>query len=126
MPKKQITLNINGENITVDRWITTHKPVELISLEGQLEMGVDFPCESDSVEEIVDKIILIEQLRLALKKLADEELALIQALFFSNEGKGISDMGFAKVSGIPRTTIISRKKEIINKLKKFFKIPSSP
>ena len=62
--------------------------------------------------------ILLERLRACLDLLTDDERGLVDALFFSNNGDGMSERDHAKISGIPQQTINYRKVKIIGKLKK--------
>ncbi|MCL2399619.1 MAG: hypothetical protein FWC91_07760 [Defluviitaleaceae bacterium] len=127
MPKtNQLTVRIYGRCINVDKRITIYKSAEIVSYESLLESGFDCPGENDSVEEIVISAVLKDDLRHALNLLTDEERLLIDELYFSNDGEGMTDNQYSKISGIPRTTINHRKKIIISKLKKFIEIPSSP
>lgn len=84
------------------------------SYERLLEAEKQFVSDTESVEELVMRGIILERLDYAMKKLAKEELAIIYALFYQE----ISELELAKQLGIPRTTLQSRKYKILEKLKK--------
>ena len=70
------------------------------------------------VDESVCKNALIEQLRKHLDSLSESERELIDALFFSNDGDGMTEREYSVISGIPQKTINDRKSRIFAKLKK--------
>jgi DNA-directed RNA polymerase sigma subunit (sigma70/sigma32) len=72
-----------------------------------------------SIEDAVITKMLIEQLRRYLPLLPVDERSLIDALFFSNNGEGMSEREYAAISGIPRKTIAYRRAVVLDKLKKF-------
>jgi len=74
--------------------------------------------DSVSIDDSVVSSMLLEQLRKHLDSLSDSERELIDALFFSNDGDGMSEREYAVMSGIPRKTISDRKNRILAKLKK--------
>ncbi|MDY4098332.1 MAG: sigma factor-like helix-turn-helix DNA-binding protein [Lachnospiraceae bacterium] len=84
------------------------------SYERLLEAEKQFVSDTESVEELVMRGIILERLDYAMKKLTKEELAIIYALFYQE----ISELELAKQLGIPRTTLQSRKYKILEKLKK--------
>ena len=88
---------------------------EIISYESLTD--ADYISEGDVVEEAVSHAIQVDKLHQALQRLAPEERKLINALFFSNDGDGISERKYAEITGIPRTTIEYRKRIILAKLK---------
>lgn len=76
---------------------------------------------ADSLKSIEDEAlheIELEILRRALKTLSDDELKIIHALYLSDNP--IAESRLSKELHIPRTTLIYRKKQIFEKLKKFF------
>ena len=84
------------------------------SYERLLDAEKQFVSDTESVEELVMRGIILERLDYAMKKLTKEELAIIYALFYQE----ISELELAKQLGIPRTTLQSRKYKILEKLKK--------
>ena len=84
------------------------------SYERLLEAEKQFVSDTESVEELVMRGIILERLDYAMKKLTKEEVAIIYALFYQE----ISELELAKQLGIPRTTLQSRKYKILEKLKK--------
>ena len=86
--------------------------VEVDGEELSLEEVVADP-ESDVVEEAF-KHMSLEQLSAALDTLSDDEYYLIFSLYLRDEP--YSEYELSRVSGIPRTTISYRKKQILEKL----------
>ena len=74
-------------------------------------------CE-ETVSEIVEGSLELEQLRQAIKELTREEFDLLQLLYGSS--KPMSERKVAELIGVSHQMIHKRKKSIINKLKKFF------
>ena len=71
-----------------------------------------------SVEQVVVDEMMSEKLCKYLDLLPNDEYGLIDALFF----KEMTEREYAAISDIPQQTINSRKKKILNKLKKCLKI----
>ncbi|GHU87708.1 hypothetical protein FACS1894202_02480 [Clostridia bacterium] len=101
-----------------DGQITGYAPSKEDSLDRLLENGVDFADEAESVEDSAIKYALIEKLRGVLGALPADERELIEVLFFSNGGDGMTEREYAKISGIPRKTIAYRREKVLGKLKK--------
>jgi DNA-directed RNA polymerase specialized sigma subunit len=87
------------------------------SLEYLTGKGVDFAAGERSVEDDVVLKLMADKLHNALKRLEEAERELITALFFSNDGEGMSEREYSAQSGIPRKTLSYRKKKIFDKLK---------
>lgn len=98
------------------------KKLQIISYDNEDENGTvlintirDTSCD---IENEIERMIEIEQLKKALLKLTNEEYELIKALFYEEE----TVREYAERKGIPFTTIQSRKNKIIEKLKNILKI----
>lgn len=98
------------------------KKLQIISYDNEDENGTvlintikDTSCD---IENEIERMIEIEQLKKALLQLSNEEYELIKALFY--EEKTVRE--YAERKGIPFTTIQSRKNKIIEKLKNILKI----
>jgi len=76
------------------------------------------PNDDESIEDDVIRHIDLEILRNALSSLSEDEYALIHALFLQRNP--MTEREYAKIIGVPRTTIEYRKKSVLQKLKKFF------
>ena len=74
-------------------------------------------CE-ETVSEIVEGSLELEQLHQAIKELTREEFDLLQLLYCSS--KPMSERKVADLIGVSHQMIHKRKKSIIKKLKKFF------
>lgn len=69
------------------------------------------------VEQIVEDKLLLEMLLKALETLTEDERFLIDEIYFQEK----TEREISKESRIPQQTINSRKKKIIEKLKKYLK-----
>lgn len=76
------------------------------------------PNNDDSVEAIVFRRIEFETLYKALSSLAEDEYALICALYLQE--KPLTEREFSRETGVPQKTINDRKSRILKKLKSFF------
>jgi RNA polymerase sigma factor (sigma-70 family) len=98
--------------------VTGYAPSKEDSLDRLLERGDDFADEAESAEDSLVKTALLEKLSEVLGELPAAERELIDALFFSNSGDGMTEREYAKISGIPRKTIAYRREKVLGKLKK--------
>lgn len=109
LKREHTKINHNtGETIVVPSREDSYE--RLIEAEKQFIDGIE------SVEDIVIRMIMLEKLKKVLTKLSDEEMEIIQALFYQE----ISEAELAKQLGTARTTLQSRKYKILEKLKKLF------
>ena len=109
LKREHTKINHNtGETIVVPSREDSYE--RLIEAEKQFIDGIE------SVEDIVIRMIMLEKLKKVLTKLSDEEMEIIQALFYQE----ISEAELAKQLGTARTTLQSRKYNILEKLKKLF------
>jgi DNA-directed RNA polymerase sigma subunit (sigma70/sigma32) len=135
---EQRTININGTEVAVtdevyrtyyqmgrrERYLTEsdtkHGKVLYSDMDTAEMTGEDMipDMEAVSVEDVAIKNVMLVQLRKHLDKLNESDRGLIDALFFSNGGDGMTEREYAELSGIPRPTINSRKNRILFKLKK--------
>ena len=83
------------------------------SYERLLEAEKQFAEEAEDIEDAAIRAVMLEKLNEALHTLTDEETAIIHALFYQE----VSEVELAKLLGIPRTTLRSRKDKILSKLK---------
>jgi RNA polymerase sigma factor (sigma-70 family) len=72
---------------------------------------------AQSVEDGVIQKIMLALMRECLDALTSGERELVDALFFSNGGDGMSEREYAKSSGIPQKTISDRKRRTLAKLR---------
>ena len=75
--------------------------------------AMQFPDETENVEEAVLKRASIESMHKALNRLSTEEHYLINLLFF----QGMTERGAAKLLGISGVAVHKRKHKILQKLK---------
>jgi RNA polymerase sigma factor (sigma-70 family) len=115
--------DLKSEKWEIDQAAETAKckPSREDSYERLLEEDCQFAHDGESVEDEAHKNVLLENLRHHLSQLSPDERALIDALFFSNGGSGMTEREYAKQSGIPRPTISYRKLQLYRKLKKLLK-----
>ena len=76
-----------------------------------------FADTSESVEDIVLRRVAEEDLHQALRKLNDEEYALIRAMFYD----GLTERAYARILGVSQAAVHKKKMRILNKLKNFLK-----
>lgn len=105
-----------------ERYLKERSESKELSLESLIL--ADYPVEEHlekpetGIEDLVITEILIEELLKAVSQLNDEEKWLINELFFNAK----SERELERESGVSRTTLQSRKKQILNKLKKHMKL----
>jgi RNA polymerase sigma factor (sigma-70 family) len=109
--------DLKVERIIIDSLTETVKVIS--SREDSLDRLTDenkqeFANEQDSIEEIIEHKILLEQISFCLECLNQEEKELIDLLFFS----GVSERKLSELTGVPRKTISYRKEKILEKLRK--------
>ena len=113
---KPMTILVNKEPVVVDlNCIVEYTSPE--SLNQLVEFGEDYADDNESLEEAVIHSVMVDKLHHVIKTLTDSERELIYALFFSNDGAGVSERAYARSSGIPRKTIESRRKAVFSKIK---------
>ena len=96
----------------------TYKESREVSLDMLEETGIQFPSSAESIENIVVRSLLIEQMRKAVAHLLPEEKKLIFYYFVSEK----SQKECAKIFGVSRRTIGYRLKKIYEKLKRYIEI----
>ena len=70
------------------------------------------------VEEVVETLLMVEKLRKCIALLLETEQDLIDALYFSNDGYGMTEREYSTKSGIPQQTINDRRRRTLCKLRK--------
>jgi RNA polymerase sigma factor (sigma-70 family) len=78
-----------------------------------------FPIEQyyipePSAEELAGDVIMLDKLRAALEQLAEEERALMRALYYEYK----TEREYAKSIGVSKTTVLLRRRKILAKLRK--------
>ena len=90
----------------------------LVPVDGEMvssdELIID---ESQDVEEIVGKKLMVERLKKALTFLTEDEQRIIKAFFFNDEEKSARQI--ARDLGLPWSTAKSQKAAILSKLRKY-------
>ena len=112
--------DIKTETAVHDKYgnITGYRPAREDSLDRLIEAGEDYSDDGENAEDAALLAVMKGNLREALGFLTDDERGLIDALFFSNGGCGMSEREYADISGVPRKTIAYRRERILRKLKK--------
>ncbi|MPM84024.1 hypothetical protein SDC9_131094 [bioreactor metagenome] len=87
-----------------------YNPISLNELKNDKSMLIKANVD---VFKIVETGMLLESLENALNQLNEQEMFIINALFFEQK----TDTALARETGIPRSTITSRKIKILKKLK---------
>ena len=109
--EKYFTHDLKQEHIKVDK--ETGEMIVIPSREDSYERLLEAE-ETEKVEDVAVRAVMLEKLNEALHTLTDEETAIIHALFYQE----ISEVELAKKLGIARTTLQSRKYKILEKLRK--------
>ena len=99
--------------------VTGYKPAKEDSLDRLMEAGNDYADGCESVEDTAICTIMADKLRKSLRLLNEEERDLIEALFFSNDGHGMTEQDYADKTGLSQQLVNARKQAILAKLKKF-------
>lgn len=94
----------------------TYIPGREASYEQLLEAEWAFAAPGEPLDDIMIKAQLMETLETALKTLTDEELDLIQKIFYLEK----SEREISSAFHLTQAAIHKRKKKILKKLKKFF------
>ena len=98
---------------------TAHGKVHYSGMDTAEMSGEEAIPDLDAVpiDEQVVKNALLEQLRKHLGSLNDNERELIDAMFFSNDGDGMSEREYADMIGLSKTAVHSRKIKVFEKLR---------
>jgi RNA polymerase sigma factor (sigma-70 family) len=114
MEYQQYDLKKERYKIDYVNGIVTYIPSREDSYERLLEENKQFSYDTESVEDIVVKTIMIEKMLDCLKQLSPEELEVITELFFH----GKSERQLSEQTGVHYMTIHDRKIRILRKLRK--------
>jgi DNA-directed RNA polymerase specialized sigma subunit, sigma24 homolog len=114
MEYQQYDLKVERYKIDYYTMTVTYYPSREDSYDRLLNEDKQFQMESESVEDIAVKSVMIERMMECLKTLPAEEQNLICELFFH----GKSEHQLSAETGIPRMTLHDRKVKILRKLKK--------
>lgn len=114
MEYQQYDLKVERFQVNYTKQTVTYIPSREDSYDRLLEENRQFAVESEAVENIVVKAVMIEKMLTCLKLLTLEEQELITQLFFKNK----SEHQLSRETGIPRMTLHDRKVKILGKLKK--------
>lgn len=106
---KQGRTIVDYENQTV-----TYVPGREVSYEELLEKNWEFPAPDDAVDDAAVKAQMVRQLEEALHSLTDEEMSLIQELFYLEK----TEREAAGLFQVSQNTIHYRKCRVLEKLKK--------
>ncbi len=83
-------------------------------VESEYQSGKSRFRPAPSAEELAGDVIELEKLLAVLEQLAEEELALVKALFYEE----LSEREYAKSIGVSQKTVNRRREKILNKLRK--------
>lgn len=114
MEYQQYDLKVERYKIDYGTMTVTYYPSREDSYDRLLNEDKQFRMESESVEDIAVKSVMIERMMTCLKTLSEEEQKLIYELFFHEK----SEHQLSAETGIPRMTLHDRKVKILKKLKK--------
>ncbi len=91
-------------------------PSREISYEQFFKKNGDIPASDESVEDAVIRRKLLKRLKEALHSLSDEELMLIQKLFYLEK----TEREIGAAYHVSQAAVHKRKKRILKKLRSFF------
>jgi DNA-directed RNA polymerase sigma subunit (sigma70/sigma32) len=117
LKRDRVVQDADGKAVTGADGLPVILPEREISLDKLMDEDWNFPSSGPSPEEEAIARMEVEELHHCLSQLSGDEMEIINALFFSNGGKGMSEREYAKLSGIPRKTVAYRKAHILTKLK---------
>jgi len=140
MNEKQFVIKIRGKLIPVSQEVylgyyraarhekyleekdTRHSVLHFSQLDTEELIGEDAipDLDAEPIEDIALRRVLIGKLRECIDLLTDLERELVEMLFFSNGGAGMTERDYTNISGIPQKTINDRKLKIFAKLRKMF------
>lgn len=92
----------------------TYIPSREASYERLLEEDWDFPAPGETVDDTAVKAYLLEKLQEALHSLSDEEMALIQELFYLEK----TEREVCAALNVAKSTLHDRKARVLEKLRK--------
>lgn len=107
-------LEINVKQERFDKERAALLPSKEDSLDRLYELGVDFAVEQEPLEETVMTKLMVDKLHECLDRLAEDERALIFALFF----QGKSERQVSAEINEPQKTINDKKQRVLCKLLK--------
>lgn len=97
-----------------EQQMVTYIPSREASYEQLLEEDWDFPSPCETVDETAVKAYLLEKLQEALHSLSDEEMALIQELFYLEK----TEREVCAALNVAKSTLHDRKARVLEKLRK--------
>ena len=109
--------DLKTERIAVEGEKVIVTPSREDSYDRLLEAGKEFST-GESIEDMVIKALLLDQLRDAIERLEPGEKRLIREIYYSRDGDGKTEREAAESLGIPSGTIQRHKKKILAKIKK--------
>ena len=107
---------VNGKNVPVKNQAVEYTLVEVVSLNGLMESGADFIDDCDSIEDAASHAMMVDKLHHALKSLTPKEQQLINWLYFSNDGQGMSGKSYSATTGTPYRTVKYQRQRVLAKL----------
>lgn len=113
--ERYMSKDLKANKFVIDGESVTEIPSREDSYDRLLELDKQFPDTNEPLpEDAVCKAEMLQALEKALHTLPDDELFLMEELFYYER----SEREIARVTGVPPTTIHSRKKVILKKLRK--------
>jgi RNA polymerase sigma factor (sigma-70 family) len=79
-------------------------------------------CSAESIEDTISRRLMAEKLRAAIEVLLDDERMLIEMIYYSNGGKGMTQREASERLGISQPAIKKRHDKIISKFRILIKI----
>ena len=103
----------------LDRKDTNHNLVHYAALDTTHSTGEEEMPDylTESVEDAAIRQVMCEMARECVSLLPENERALIEALYFSNSGKGMTERECAEMLGLSKTALHARKEKVFAKLR---------
>ncbi len=107
----------DGKPVMDQRGVPILLPEREVSLERLTDGGWDIAVETAQPEDDLLRRLERDDLRRCLSLLSPDERELIELLYFTNDGAGMSERDCIEVLGLSKTAIHARKVRIIKKIK---------
>ena len=114
MEYQQYDLKVEHYRIDYVKKTVIYHPSREDSYERLLEEKHQFSAETEGVEDVAVKTVMIEKMLKCLKLLDPKEKELIKELYFKEK----SEYQLSRETGIPRKTLHDKKVKVLSRLKK--------
>ena len=119
LKRDRVLRDSDGKTVKDEHGNTVFLPEREVSLDRLMYEDWEFSSQQQSPEDAFISSAFSEEveLRRCLALLADDEHALVHALFY----EGLTERKYAKILGISKTALHARKMKILTKIKNFWR-----